>query len=79
MKRFVLLICALTLFLSLPVFSMELEWVSDDVYSNIDIGKDIGIVYNANGSAVINKYCQIVTPFTENQKRITPNGLVAII
>ena len=79
MKRFVLLICALTLFLSLPVFSMELEWASDQVYSIIDIGKDIGLVYNEKGSAVINKYCQIVTPFTENQKRITPNGLVAVL
>ena len=69
----------MTVLFSVSAYCMELEWVSNDRFSSVDIGENIGLVYNDEGSAIINKFGQIVSPFTENLKRVTPNGLVAVL
>lgn len=79
MKKISLLIFILSFVFTLSAYAMELEWASDDRFDTIDIGKDIGLVSNEKGSAIINKYGQVVSEFTENQKRITQNGLVAVL
>lgn len=79
MKKLYVFILMFIFVITLNVNAMDVEWVSSERFDNIDIVKDIGLVYNEQGSAIINKWGQIVSPFTRNEKRVTLNGLVAVL